>query len=143
MSGSFGVIGEGGILDTHEVLRPNALDKPAPDCTLCDKPATDGFWHNYRWSHHKCVKLLGTADNTLVQTINLMCGDGSNRRLWAAHDKALKAIKEACAPDSILTFLEKNGIEKTNKLFETFGGQAAVNFIKTNQFHTPEFHANL
>lgn len=42
-----------------------------------------------------------------------------------AHVKAIKYVRANCGEDTILTYLEKNGIEALTDLFNTDGVEAA------------------
>lgn len=111
-------------------LDPRVMDKRIPtsfdkDCIICDKKVI-WFGPGHRIVHIICANETIGVEEKLKNTLQLRFFKGNDsEKAAAAYMRAIKAVKAACAPDSILAFLERNGEAKLKELFDTIGIQAA------------------
>ena len=87
-------------------------------CGVCDKKEGDTFWYSpkSRIAHASCCAIIKPFEAKLVATINRVFHDACDRN--EAHVKAIGEIKEKLGDVAIKTFLENEGVEKLQSLFD-------------------------
>ena len=84
------------------------------------KKGAEVFWfsHYSRCAHAKCFKMIQKAQAHLKVVIDMLF---EKKERTTAHISAIKAVRLACGSETILSYLEKNGIEALTHLFDTVG----------------------
>lgn len=96
-------------------------------CGVCEKTGAEVFWFSRysRGAHAKCFKLVEKSEQKLTNTIDEMFKGTKHGERNVAHIRAVQAVRLACASKTIMSFLEKNGVEALTRLFDTVGIEAA------------------
>ncbi len=100
---------------------------PAQPCELCLKlPGCMEPRLRAPWAHEKCIQAIEPTEMELFRKIEvLFFRELFDTKLHIAHYEAIKAVKEKCAPMSIIKYLNANGEKATAGLFNTVGYEAA------------------
>lgn len=116
-------------------------------CGVCEKEGGEVFWFSpySNCAHHRCFGIISSLDISLVDAIAKLFKDAVEpaeqdevrRFRYEARREALTAIREACRPDTILTFHEKYGGDALKTIFRTSGIPAAIQYAA----QTPQHHS--
>lgn len=101
-------------------------------CGICEKKGAEVFWFSpfSRCAHAKCVKTIKKTESRLTKSIDLLFKNEKDYRHHNnAHIMAVKAVRQACGSDTILTYLEKNDEYALAHLFNTVGTEAVVRYV--------------
>lgn len=90
-------------------------------CGICEKKGADVFWFSQfsRGAHTKCYQDIQSISEKLLKAIDGTYKD--NHQKVMAHIRAIGGIRRACGSDSISAYLEKNGHDALQRLFDTVG----------------------
>jgi hypothetical protein len=100
-------------------------------CGICQKPGGEVFWFSpySRCAHAKCFELIKTSESDLIKIIDgLFKNTEDYGEKNSAHIKAIKAVRAACNSETIMSYLEKNGVDALTRLFNTVGAEAAKKY---------------
>ncbi len=102
-------------------------------CGICEKNGAQVYWFSpfSRCAHAKCVKMIEPAETLLSQTINRLFKESETYEIQnEAHYRAIEAIKAHCGSDSLMEYLEKNGLAALTHLFDNDGVRAVEKYAK-------------
>lgn len=110
---------------THHSSLLNVLNSEG--CGICEKKGAEVFWFSpySRCAHAKCVKQIEAAESTLIKKIDSLFKKDNYGEQNISHIRAIKAVRKACGSETILSYMEKNGVEALKNLFDTVGVEAA------------------
>ena len=99
-------------------------------CGVCEKEGAEVFWFSpySRCAHARCFKIIEPATSTLYLTIDDLFNGAKHGEHNDAHIKAIKAVRSACGSDTIMSYLEKNGLDALKNLFNTVGVKAVKQY---------------
>ncbi len=110
-------------------------------CGICERGIVRTLPENQftRWAtkksglvHRECFSLIKPSVDASTEAINHWLEEGCRiRRSWefvSAHTEANEAVKRACCPETVFSYLEKNGEAALTSLFNTVGVDAAKNY---------------
>ncbi|MBA3239098.1 MAG: hypothetical protein H0T62_12220 [Parachlamydiaceae bacterium] len=107
-------------------------------CGICEKNDAElyeegVFWFNPlgKSVHANCFKKIEKIENSYLEQISSLFFDKQQFGRMAQNEagfKAVRAVMIACYPESISTYLEKNGEQELKALFNTVGIEAAKKY---------------
>lgn len=103
---------------------------PLELCGICEEAGGgDIYWptHQGKFTHSSCYQQIQPLESDLNTTIFALFDGavGGYYFLNEAHKKAIQAVRLACHPDTLLSYLQKNGDLALTRLFNTVGSRAA------------------
>ena len=98
-------------------------------CGVCEKTGSEVIWFSdySRCAHKRCYDWIKAADSALMAEVaklfkGKVADQGSfNQFLNHSHRVAIEAVREKCGAETVLGYLEKNGIAALAKLFIEVG----------------------
>jgi hypothetical protein len=114
-------------LNTENTIPNRAGSWNINPCGICEKGGAEVFWYGSfsQAAHAKCIKVVNKAEEKLNTTIGELFIGTKYQVKTEAQTRARQAVRLACTPKTMLSYLEENGIDALIRLFDTVGIEAA------------------
>lgn len=114
-------------------------------CGICQTKGAEVFWvsPNSRCAHAKCVKLIEKAEERLVSTLDALFTGPLRNMKTEARCMAIYSINNSLGNETILSFLEKKGIEKLTLVFDEVGIPVVTLYFHVNRRQEPKIKSKL